>query len=568
MPERDPQNLNFYWCTKFVRSLYESGVRYAVISPGLRSTALTLAFVSHPGFEKIISIDERSAAFTALGIGKATGNPACLVCTSGTAAANYLPAVVEATNSGTPLLVTSADRPPHLRSIGATQTIDQLKLFGGYPVFFHEVGEPKESDKSILRLERVAIQAVNESIQKGGVSHINFPFSKPFEPAEDFLHSVKTQNKKHAKQSFGTYSKKSGNSELDHKFWSDVISSERTVLIIGPSYPNSRTEFVSRLAKKLEAPILVEPGSNIPSSKYTITGFDGFLLNTDIANILKPDLILRFGKEPVSKAINAYLENNAGCSQIRFSSIGLMEDQTLSVSKFVHLTQNLAIPEIDGSASKEWIKNWRKHQKAFFAFREEQLHPATPLTDGYVFHTISEFIPKKAFTMLSNSFPVRDISLFADCDGKEMYVNRGAAGIDGIISTSTGISMGLKKAGVLFIGDIAFLHDVNGLLNVKYVSEPLIIVVLNNAGGSIFKMFPIADLGKEFTPYFETPHDVSIAALCRAYKVDHSLISRPEQIITCFEKSIEKPGIHVLECITDAEDSMAQRRLLWDYSPT
>lgn len=567
MPERDPQNLNFYWSTLFVRALYENGLRDVVISPGSRSTALALAFGAHPGIRKTTIIDERSAAFTTLGIGKATGNPACLVCTSGTALANYYPAVIEATQSSVPMIIASADRPSHQRETGASQTIDQLKIFGDYPVFFHEIGEPKESNNSILRLERAAAQAVQISKQKNGVAHLNFPFSKPFEPSPDFLSVIESENEKHSRRSFPSYRATSRGTELDEKFWSDLISAEHPVIIAGPDSRGKYSDSIQALAKTLNAPILAEPGSNVSSSKYTITGFDGFLRNKSISKELKPDLILRFADEPVSKALSNYLMEHASVMQLRFHESGTITDETLSAHKYIPLTGPVIVPEVSGSADSNWLKSWRKHQKDFIQFREEHLHPSTPLTDGYVFSTLSPLIPKKSFTMLSNSFPVRDLSLFGEFDGREIYVNRGAAGIDGITSTAFGLSLGLKKAGVLFVGDIAFLHDTNALLNARYVEESLIIVILNNGGGTIFRMLPVNEYKKKYSGYFETPQDVSIAALCRAYKIKHNLITRPEQLITNFEDKLEKPGVHVLECITDPDDSMEQRHQVWGYSP-
>lgn len=566
MPERDPQNLNFYWSTQFVRSIFEQGVRHVVISPGSRSTSLTLAFAAHPGFEKHIIIDERSAAFTALGIGKGSGIPACLVCTSGTAVANYLPAVIEASQSSVPMIIASADRPPHLRDIGASQTIDQLKIFGDYPCFFHEVGQPRESNKSLLRLEKTAQQAVVSSISEGGVSHLNFAFSKPFEPTKEYLEKIEKENEKHAKQSFGNYTSTLGKIELGDDFWSDLVSAEQPVIVVGPTRTNEEIATITELAKILQAPILAEPGSQIPSSKYTITGFDGFLKNSDSKMDLTPDLILRFGMEPVSRALNDYMESNTACLQIRFLNSNRLEDQTLSSDKTVILKQSLFIPEVSGSATKEWLSIWRKQQKTYLSIKEENVHPSTPLTDGYIFHTLSDFIPKKSFVMASNSFSIRDISLFSDFDGREIYTNRGAAGIDGITSTALGLSLSTKKKGTLFIGDIAFLHDTNALLNAEQIKETLIIVVLNNGGGTIFRMLPINSYKKAYSNYFETPQNVSIAALCRAYKIDHSLISRPEQLLSLYESKLEKGGVHVLECITDADDSMIQRHALWNSS--
>lgn len=565
MPEHDPQNLNFYWSTKFVRALYEQGVRHVVISPGSRSTSLTLAFVAHPGFQTQVCIDERSAAFIALGIGKASGIPACLVCTSGTAVANYLPAVIEAKQSSVPIIIASADRPPHLRAIGASQTVDQIKIFGDYPVLFHEVGEPKESGKAISRLEKAAFQAVSSAKSLGGVSHLNFPFCKPFEPTPDYLSSIEIENERHAKQSFTTYSIKTTLTEIDDRFWSDLVSAEKPLIIVGPTQSNDELDSITALAKTLNAPILVEPGSNIPSSKYTISGFDGFLRTSEVAEHLAPDLILRFGEEPVSKALHTFISQNNSSTQIRFLTKNQLQDETLSATKVIRYSGNLDIQEVSGSADKNWLKDWRKYQKEFSIYRDEQISQKSTLTDGYVFHTLSKLISKKSFSMVSNSFPVRDLSLFGDYDGKEVFVNRGAAGIDGITSTAIGLSISLKKTGVLFIGDVAFLHDTNALLSASSVVDTLIIVVLNNGGGTIFRMLPINEFGKKYGNYFETPHTISIAALCRAYKIPHSLVSRPKQLIASYESRLDKPGVHVIECITDPDSSMDQRHLLWNY---
>jgi len=567
MPDRDPQNLNFYWSTLFVRSLFEQGISRVIISPGSRSTPLTLAFAAHPGFKKTINIDERSAAFMAMGMSKVDGIPTCLLCTSGTAVANYLPAIIEATQSKTPLIVLSADRPPHLRNIGASQSIDQLKIFGDYPVFFHEVGEPKESNNSILRLERAAIQAVQNAVNKHGVSHLNFAFSKPFEPSEDFLNVVKSDNEKQAKKKFLVKFEKKNEHTLPAEFRVDAIDTTKPVIIAGCDIPTEIGNSIQKLAKQLNAPILIEPGCNLPSSKYTVTGFDGFLRNKEIAEELIPDFILRFGREPVSKALQNYLNMHSAIKQSRFLSHNEISDETLTANNFIQIEGGFEVNEFEAETDKEWIRNWRRHQKAYYAHKELLMFPTSPLTDGYVFHTLSSLIPAKSFTMLSNSFPVRDMSLFGDYDGNEIYVNRGAAGIDGILSTAIGISKSSRKTGVLFIGDIAFLHDSNALLKLHEIEYPFLVIVLNNGGGNIFKMLPINDRKNEFSDYFETPHHVSFAALCRAHKINHTLISRPEQLIPSFESHIERPGAHIFECMTDGEDSMDIRRLLWNYKP-
>lgn len=568
MQENEPQNAAFNWSTTFVRSLFEEGIEHVVISPGSRSTALTLAFSAHSGFKKHIGIDERSAAFTALGIGKYTGKPAVLICTSGTAAANYFPAVIEATQSGIPMIILSADRPPHYRGLGASQTIDQLKLFGSYPVFFHEVGEPDSHERSKNRLKLAASQSVQVSMEKSGVSHLNFPFSKPFEPDRKYLKQVEFENEKQSRRTPPKYTCETGKMELGETFWSDLISAERPLIVVGPISKTEKLDFITQLARTLDAPVLAEPGSLVPTSRHTIQGFDGFLRNDDNWKELNADLILRFGSQPVSKALNQYLDKHSDTMQISFMGPNQWIDGSLSSHKQVTLKGPLKIPEITGSADKEWMKKWRKIEKDFKTFREEQLHPSAPITDGYVFSKIMETIPKKAFTMLSNSFPVRDMALFGEFDGKEIFVNRGAAGIDGITSTALGLSIAAEKPGVLFVGDIAFLHDTNALLMAKEVTQPLVIVILNNGGGTIFRMLPVHQIKDKYTTYFETPQKVKIAALCRAHNIDHTLVSRPEQIIATFDKLIQKNGVHVMECMTGADESMEQRHALWNFKVT
>lgn len=565
MQENEPQNVAFYWSTLFVRSLFEEGVEHVVISPGSRSTALTLAFSAHSGFIKHIGIDERSAAFMALGLAKASGKPSVLVCTSGTALANYYPAVIEATQAGVPLIILSADRPPHYRTLGASQTIDQLKIFGDFPVFFHEVGEPDTKARSHKRLKLAAVQAVQQSVSKSGVSHLNFPFSKPFEPDRKFLKQVEFENEKQSRRLSPKYSIETGKMELGETFWSDVISAEKPLIIVGPTSKSDSLDFVTPLARALDAPILAEPASRVPTSRHTIQGFDGFLRNENNRNDLNADLILRFGQQPVSKAVNQYLDKIENAMQISFMNPNQWTDGSLSSDKQITLTGSLNIPEVTGSAEKSWLKKWKKTEKDFKAFREDQLHPSTPITDGYVFSKITESMPKKSFVMLSNSFPVRDMSLFGEFDGKEMYVNRGAAGIDGITSTAIGLSISNEKAGILMIGDIAFLHDTNALLMAKEVKQPLVICVLNNGGGTIFRMLPVHQIKDKYTKYFETPQTAKIAALCRAHNVDHTLVSRPEQIIPTFDKLIEKKGVHIMECMTGADESMEQRHALWNF---
>jgi 2-succinyl-5-enolpyruvyl-6-hydroxy-3-cyclohexene-1-carboxylate synthase len=566
MQENEPQNLAFFWSTIFVRSLFVEGVRNVIISPGSRSTPLTLAFSAHPGFKSTIAVDERSAAFIALGQAKASGIPSVLICTSGTALANYSPAVFEATNAGIPMIIVSADRPPHLRSTGASQTIDQIKIFGTQPVFFHEVGEPQDDTNKLERLEILARQAFSNSIEYRGVSHLNFAFNKPFEPEADFLKKIESENQNHSKRSQTDYSQQIEGTQLGEKFWSQLISAERPLIIVGADSGDTELDFITPLARALSAPIIAEPGSNIATSRHIISGYSGFLKDPEFREELKPDLIIRAGSFPVSKGVQLLLDENKEILQIGFASNRIPIDGDTRIDRVIHLKSSLTIPDVNGNSNSKWLNLWKKTSKKFNSFLSDQIQPNTPLTDGFIFKEAGDLIPKKSFVMLSNSFPVRDLALFTDFSGQQIFVNRGAAGIDGIISTTIGISSVLNKTGVLFIGDIAFLHDINALLSARNISQPLVIVVLNNGGGTIFRMLPVYKFKKKHQEYFETPQDVRIVSLCRGYNIDHTLVSKPEQFIPAFENYIDKEGIHIIECITDADDSMIERHKLWNFS--
>lgn len=343
-------------------------------------------------------------------------------------------------------------------------------------------------------------------------------------------------------------------------------SSNKPLLIVGPSNTSDELDAVLPLAAILSAPVLAEPGANVGVSDSLISGFDGFLKNPKHRKQLRPDLILRFGRQPVSKALNLLLEEAVDVNQIGFQHPALYANQEGGVDHHVRLTGKLEVKDIDSSTDNSWFEQWQTMEQSFTDYRSERVESKTPLTDGQVFHELSKHLPVQAFTMLSNSFPVRDFSLFGHPKGKEVFVNRGVAGIDGILSTAMGLSVAKKTPGVLFVGDIAFLHDSNALLVHKQITSPLVIVLLNNGGGTIFRMLPIAEHKPVYETYFETPQDVSFAALCRGFKVNHTLVSRPEYLASTFSSLIEQPGVHVMECITDAESSMKERELLWSFT--
>lgn len=556
------------WTSALIQALYKEGVTHAVISPGSRSTPLTIAAAIHLGIEKKIILDERSAAFIALGIGKNTGKPALLICTSGTAVANYFPAVIEARESGVPLIILSADRPPSLRGIGSSQTIDQLKLFGGYPVFFHEAGEPTNS---LERLRYAAKQAVHQSIDSGGASHINLPFDKPLEPSkseiEEALAVCSTLKTERADQPKTVSKTIKPGPELRQL----ISKSSKPIIIAGPSNPHHSLRIhIKKISTRLNAPIIAEPGSRVPDHQLVMKRYEQFLRNSDQENNLKPDLIIRFGDQPFTKSVMSALDRWKEVQTIHFSARTSWQDQSMSVNHTFTLQEDdkFQLKDIEKSTSDEWTKSWLEADKNADSIQKKLQSGENRLTDGHLFSHIGRQIGSSWNVMLSNSFPPRDMAMFGK-PAERLFVNRGAAGIDGIISTALGIQFSNKQPVCAIVGDLAFLHDSNALFSVKDLKQPFVIIVVNNGGGNIFKMLPIYDhpnlngvTGNIFTDYFATPQDIDIESLAKASGLNYQKVTSKKHLEDLQLNQYKSST--VVECITDSDASMKLRENLWE----
>lgn len=565
MTELNKQNRSFYHCTVFFRELYKRGVRHIVISPGSRSTPLTLAAAAHSGLKKHVILDERSSAFTALGIGKATGIPAVLVCTSGTAAANYYPAVIEAYQSGVPLLLATSDRPPELRNTDANQTIDQIDLFGKFVLYFQDLGASLGDDQDTKLLKDIAGNAIEKATELLGPVHLNFPFGKPLEPEIDFLNSIKKENENFARNTKLEIAETAVSAiKLNDKINDKFKNADRPLIIVGPLPTGTQTEPIFELAKKLNSPVLSEQGFD--NAINSIQGYEGLLRNEQMCKQLAPDLILRFGLQPASKSLllafdiwkpehHIYVRHNAN-----------KKATSLSVTDTLEWNGGTFIFKESSGRSGLWIDQWKEAEKNYEERKVKILKKVQRLTDGHIYEHLSRQIPDSWWIFFSNSFPARDRSMFGKWSIQKMFSNRGASGIDGITSTAMGISVGERNPGILFTGDLAFLHDTNALLNQKLLTDPLAVVVVNNKGGSIFRMLPIADHKEYFTDYFETPQQADISHLCRGYDINYCRIDTPKRLeefsLDNFLNRSEKQ-LNILECITDPDASMQLRRKLW-----
>ncbi len=559
-------NTAFNWASTFLQTLSELGTKHIVISPGSRSTPLTLVAAANNNLEKHVILDERSAAFTALGIGKATNIPAVLICTSGTAVANYYPAVIEARKSGIPLILATADRPPHLRATGANQAIDQIKIFGDYPVFFHETGEPSTGVEDLKRLKMLGRQAFSVSREQRGPAHLNFCFRKPLEPESEVLLNAQKGKKNTLSSS------KSANKFSTAFYLSDALQSiseeaQKPLMIVGPLAPSDDIMSIARLADAIGCPVLSE--SAIYTSN-TIEGFAGFLKNESILDNLTPDLILRFGFQPTTKSLELGLQTWEAENHLHFASTEDWQDATFSGADHLRwMGRPIRFDAFSSATDKEWLAQWKKIEQDFKSYSTDVIATSPSLTDGSVYHHFTPQLSEDHFIAVANSFPARDINLFGrQASNIPVFLNRGASGIDGLTSTAMGINLGLLQAGILFTGDLAFLHDTNALLNHKKLQNSLTIVVVNNDGGSIFRMLPIEEHEEYFRSYFETPQSVDIASLVTSYGIPYQQIDTLKTLrnfdLTSWMD--QHQGLSVIECQTDATASMAIRKKLWNYS--
>jgi 2-succinyl-5-enolpyruvyl-6-hydroxy-3-cyclohexene-1-carboxylate synthase len=582
MGEFHKGNISFERGFNLLHSLFEYGVQHIVISPGSRSTPLTLAAAHHPGLSKHILIDERSAAFFAVGMGKSTGIPAVLICTSGTAVANYFPAVIEAARSSTPLIMLTADRPPRDRISGAPQSINQIKIFGDYPLFFQDAPEPDPSDENSDIFRRIAEMVWHISTTGPGPVHVNLPFDKPLEPDITFVESVLYSAGLHP-ETTGIKKKPSGR-QRDNPAGSAVYSgnpddqkpetkspmdailkSRHPLVILGPS--NHTHNFPEEAIIKLaEAGFPVIRCAGAPATGYGITGYDSFLRHIrDVPN-LKPDLIMRTGLHPASRGLELFFEACSDIEHIHFSGNDDFNDAFRTVSRKANLGELAAISGLVGAKDPAWLKLWMDEQTRFLGFRAELLKNTDVLTDGHVFNRLTGLLPDNWLAVLSNSFPVRDYDLFKKPNSNHKTItNRGASGIDGIISTAAGACIASEQNAVLFIGDIAALHDSNALvLNNQLNRQTLIVVIINNGGGNIFRMLPIASHQQIFKHYFETPQNVKFESIAHAYGVKYKKVTSAEELPDTWNELSAMPGLHIMECVTDADESMGLRKKLWD----
>lgn len=559
MPDQQPDS--YLRACALAHALASCGLEHVVISPGSRSTALVIAFHEASSIQKHIVLDERSAAFIALGMARATKRPAALVCTSGTAAANYFPAVIEARQSGIPLLLITADRSAIDRSNGAPQSMDQTHLFGRYPVFYFDASAPA-TKTGLQRLRYAAWQATDAAIRQQGPAHINIPFDKPFEPTATLPVNTEETVRPVSHLAYPVVS----DDDLPDMFY----RAKRPVIVAGPDAGRHLTE-AQRIAlfDQIRIPILAEHSSGFglsPLQQHRVSGFP-WKLRPGKENVFpEPDLIIRLGLTPVSKALEYFLEKNRHIPEIYFAAHPeWASPHHPSGYRFAANPSVCALQKLQERMDASWPLRWETTDESASVF-DAFSHL---LTDPGVHRAVQKALPDQDFLWISNSLPIRDIDLAGQSwhsDGHPIYSARGVSGIDGITSQAIGTVLASGRNGTLMTGDLAFLHDTNALLSASKMAGRLSVIVINNGGGRIFSMLPVASRSDVFETYFGTPQKADIGMLCNAYGVYHERISAPGDLHTGLEKVFNGTGIRVLECCTHQAESEKLREALWKLS--
>jgi len=558
------------YVANFVDELSRNGVTDVVISPGSRSTPLALTFAEHPSIKEWVIIDERSAAFFAMGMAKQTKRSVAIVCTSGTAAANYYPAIVESHYSRVPLIVLTGDRPHELRDVGAPQAIDQIKLYGAYVKWFQEMALPESSSLMLNYVRSKAARAVYMASEGNpGPVHLNFPFREPLKPdfTLDHIWGESLESTYHPTND----GKKRLNDQQINALVEKLEKKRKGIIVCGPQTDENLAQAIIGIAAKYEMPILADPLSQLRAGEHekthVIEGYDAFLRNKLIRERLKPDLIIRFGAMPVSKAYTFYVKENPDVEQIVVEkSLGFREPAgnrtEIIFADPVSLCEDLIYEPNNINTDSKWLKKWQGMneiaKKHLFTGMEEII------TEGEAVRGLMNVIPDHSSLYVGNSMAVRDVDTFLRTSSKsvEVLANRGANGIDGMISSAMGAAASGKQI-TLVLGDLSFFHDMNGLLAAKHYELNITILLVNNNGGGIFSFLPQASDPKHFELLFGTPADIDFSQAVTMYGGEYDLAKTEVQLMQMLEKSYEHKGLNVIEVQTDREENTKWHLQKW-----
>jgi 2-succinyl-5-enolpyruvyl-6-hydroxy-3-cyclohexene-1-carboxylate synthase len=573
-----PPNIKYLWANLVVEELLRNGVSQFCISPGSRNCPLVLAVAENPKASSIVHLDERGTAFYALGYGKAHGVPAALISTSGTAVANYFPAVIEASLSTTPIILLTADRPVELRDTGANQAIDQVKIYGEYIRWFFDLPSPTRDISPKFVLTTID-QAVYRAIRSpAGPVHINCQFAEPLTPEPD--ESVRSEDLdlitpwEKGDSPLTKYSPARmslGDEEFD-LVTEKLTHSTRGLIVAGPLDRNDGLGAIRAAAESLKMPLLADVGSCLRFGKDdksgTVTHYDLFLREPQLVTKYQPDFILHLGRTPVSTPLNTYLEKS-DADYILVNNTPFRQDPGHRINHQIEtdpidFCRQIADNQITAGSELRYI--FEEVDQTCSSVLEDIIRQTRSINELAAAHTLLKTLTDNTGLLLANSMPVRDADTCGVKTDRDIVVgvNRGVSGIDGTISSAAGFARGLQRRTILLTGDLAFAHDLNALLLVKKSRFPITIVLVNNNGGGIFSFLPIADYEEHFESYFGAPHGLDFKYAASSFDLEYRNPVNMADLQDNYRSALKSDCSSIIEVNTDRRQNFEDHRVIWD----
>ena len=579
-----PENATYAYVGVLIDELVRSGVRHLCLCPGSRSTPLAISAARHPEMRAWTLIDERSAGFFALGMAKALREPVAVLSTSGTAPANFFPAVIEARYGRVPLVVLTADRPPELRDCGAPQTIDQIRLFGEHVKWCVDVAEPKATAELLRYARSLACQAVTiAQADPAGPVHLNVPLRDPLVPlpASDEVPPAGSRaaalvEGRDAGRPFTAVSRPrrppdaGAVKELAHELrWR-----KRGVIVCGPQDDPALPEAVSALGQTLGYPILADPLSQVRCGEHDrsriVDSYDLILRAKLPEEALTPDIVLRMGGIPVSRPLWTYLQQHSEVPHVVVDGAGGWEDPARIASRFIYADARLLCEALTAACPPEraeaaWTALWHRLGARSRRAIQERLELVDEPFEGKVFAELAGLLPHGSTLFVGNSMPVRDLDTFFPSRPLRIRFlgNRGASGIDGLVSSALGAAAVSAGPVVLALGDLALHHDLNGLLAAKLHRLKATVVLLNNDGGGIFSFLPQADYAEYFEALFGTPTGLEFRHAAQMYGAAFVHAGTWDDFRTGVRDGLASEGVHIVEVRTERGRNVVLHKALW-----
>lgn len=568
------ENRNYAFAETFVEELARTGLRHVCICPGSRSTPAAIAFARHAGIKKWHHLDERSASFFALGIAKAQGEPVAVLSTSGTAGANFHPAVIEARYGGVPLIAITADRPPELWEWGTPQTMDQTNLYGNH-VKWSVTMPPPEATPELVRYVRALAARVYATAAEtpAGPIHVNMPFRDPLPPQEvpadqqllmeDASLGVDS-NTPYTRVSSGTVAP---DSAAMQRIAGELSGAERGVIVCGPQLPASLASSIVALAERLGYPVLADPLSQVRTGQHglshVIDTYDLFLRDPSLTEAVAPEVVLRFGAWPTNRPLMSFLESHRSARHVQIGINGWSDPAHLNTD-IVRADPALACEALlaglpSTERDSQWLQRWQALRDATRTAIQAHLPGVGELFEGKLFAELAALLPEGAALFAGNSMPVRDMDTYfpAIPNAVRFESNRGVNGIDGVVSTALGFGATWPGRLVLVIGDISFYHDMNGLLAAQRYGIDATVIVINNDGGAIFSFLPQHNYPEHFEELFGTPHGLTFKPAADLYGLSYAKASSWDEFKAAVTASFSVEGTSIIEVQGDRERNLA-----------